>query len=83
MISFDLLCESYYFERIRELLSELNTHKLLFPWRRIRRKSSFGNREHCFNKKPFAFREKTLPFGIPINVRQPFITPNALSQLMK
>jgi hypothetical protein len=32
-------------------------------------------------EKPFAFGEKTLPFGIPINVRQPVITPNAFSQL--
>jgi hypothetical protein len=36
-----------------------------------------------FNEKPFAFGEKTLPFGIPINVRQPVITPNALSHLIK
>jgi hypothetical protein len=83
MISFDLLCESYCFERIQELLFEPNTHKLLFPWRRIRIKSSFGNHEHCFNEKPFAFREKTLSFGIPINVRQPVITPSVLSQLIK
>jgi hypothetical protein len=34
-------------------------------------------------KKPFAFEEKTLPFGIPINVRQPVITPDALSWLIK
>jgi hypothetical protein len=34
-------------------------------------------------RKPFAFGEKTLPFGIPINVRQPVITPDALSRLIK
>jgi hypothetical protein len=34
-------------------------------------------------KKPFAFGEKPLPFGIPINARQPGITPDALSQLIK
>jgi hypothetical protein len=34
-------------------------------------------------KKPFAFGEKTLPFDIAINVRQPVITPNALSRLIK
>jgi hypothetical protein len=36
-----------------------------------------------FNEKPFALGEKTLPFGIPINARQPVITPNAFSQLIK
>jgi hypothetical protein len=34
-------------------------------------------------KKTFALGEKTLLFGIPINVRQPVITPNALSWLIK
>jgi hypothetical protein len=34
-------------------------------------------------KKPFAFGEKPPPFGIPINARQPVITPDALSLLIK
>jgi hypothetical protein len=29
-------------------------------------------------EKPFAFREKLPPFGIPINARQLVITPDAL-----
>jgi hypothetical protein len=50
------------------------------PWHR---KSSLGNHEHCSMKKPFALGEKTLPFGIPINVRQPVIAPDALSWPIK
>jgi hypothetical protein len=34
-------------------------------------------------KKPFASKEKTPPFGIPINARQPVITPDALPLLNK
>jgi hypothetical protein len=34
-------------------------------------------------KKPFASKKKPLPFGIPINARQPIITPDALSLLIK
>jgi hypothetical protein len=35
------------------------------------------------HEKPFALGEKTLPFGIPINVRHSVITPDALSRLIK
>jgi hypothetical protein len=34
-------------------------------------------------KKPFASKEKPPPFGIPINARQPVITPDALPLLIK
>jgi hypothetical protein len=34
-------------------------------------------------EKLFAFGEKSLPFGIPINARLPVITPDALSRLIK
>jgi hypothetical protein len=34
-------------------------------------------------KKPFTSKEKPLPFGIPINARQPVITPDALPLLIK
>jgi hypothetical protein len=34
-------------------------------------------------KKPFASKEKPLPFGIPTNARQPVITPDALPLLIK
>jgi hypothetical protein len=33
-------------------------------------------------KKPFTSKEKPLPFGIPINARQPVITPDALMRMM-
>jgi hypothetical protein len=34
-------------------------------------------------KKPFASKEKSLSFGIPINARQPVITPDASPLLIK
>jgi hypothetical protein len=34
-------------------------------------------------KKPFASKEKPPSFGIPINARQPVITPDALPLLIK
>jgi hypothetical protein len=33
-------------------------------------------------EKPFAFGEKPPPLGIPINARQPVITPDAFSRLI-
>jgi hypothetical protein len=35
------------------------------------------------SKKPFASKEKTPSFGIPINARWPVITPDALPLLIK
>jgi hypothetical protein len=55
----------------------------LAPWRRIRRKSSFGNHEHFFDEKTLRVQGKTPSFGILINTCQPFITPDALPLLIK
>jgi hypothetical protein len=38
--------------------SQAEYAQTLAPWRRIRRKSSFGSHEHCSMKKPFASKEK-------------------------
>jgi hypothetical protein len=42
----------------------------------------FGNHKHC-SMKTLRIREENLAFWYSNNVRQPVITPNALSQSIK
>jgi hypothetical protein len=42
-----------------------------------------GTMNTVSTKKPFASKEKPPSFGILINTRQPFITPDALPLLIK
>jgi hypothetical protein len=71
------------FERIRELFLQPNTHKLLPLGAKSARNPHSGTMNIVSLKKPFASKEKPPPFGIPINARQPVITPDALSLLIK
>jgi hypothetical protein len=71
------------FERIGEPFLWLNTRKLLLLGVESAENPHSGAMNTVPIKKLFASKEKPPSFGIPINARQPFITPYALPLLIK
>jgi hypothetical protein len=74
---------SLFFERIRELFLQPNTHKLLPLGAKPTENPHSGTMNTVSLKKPFASKEKPPSFGIPINARWPVISPDASPLLIK
>jgi hypothetical protein len=64
------------------LLLEPNTRKQLPLGTKSAENPQFGNHKHC-SMKTLRIREENPAAWYSNNVRQPVITPNALSQLIK
>jgi hypothetical protein len=77
-----LRCELHCFQTNSGTLVEPNTQKQLPLDAKSAENLQFENHKHC-SMKTLRIREENPAFWYSNNVRQPVITPNALSQSIK